>query len=347
MKRVLHTHFRAIFPFILLCTLILASSLNGWGQTPGLIIKPSTGAGAAVLDPNGDGYVSQKTGGVQLGFSLSVNNDVLQSEIPYVALIRPDPLDDILRGPVGGFCEIVGIDAAGNNAISVYNDGTNLLFRFRLGGYAPNSKSYSILMDTDQKFGFTGVNADLNPVNGNPGFEVEVVLKTNFTVDVYNVNGLAKGILSMSHPYDTHCQKSKAVTMVGSGAGDPDYFYDFYIPLSDFTTPNLASLGITSDTKFRIVAVTTMNHKAAIGNNALSDIGGVTSGKNIDQIFTDLIEAQTPTVRQDCRFVIYISGRSFVKTQVQGYVLSLIIRPTPRVHGNRFVSSIHLNEQSL
>jgi len=38
-----------------------------------------------------------------------------------------------------------------------------------------------------------------------------------------------------------------------------------------------------------------MNPDGAIGNNALSDIGGVTSGSNFDAIFEELIEAQTPT----------------------------------------------------
>uniref|UniRef100_UPI003567D145 Ig-like domain-containing protein n=1 Tax=Draconibacterium sp. TaxID=1965318 RepID=UPI003567D145 len=264
----------------------------GFSQTPGLIIKPAETPGQTVLDPDGDGYVSKKTNGVQIGFTNPPGDDVTQSEIPYVAIVRPDPSDDILRGPTDGFIEIVGTDAAGNNAILTYNDGTNILYRFRMGGYAPNSKSYSLLIDTDQKFGFTGINADPNALPGNPGFEMEIVLKTNFSVDVYFVDGLTNGIQATSNSFDTNCQQSIAVSNAG---GDADYFYDFFIPITDFNDPDLSTLGIDENTPIRIVALTTMNPHEATGNNALSDIGGVTTGSNIDQIFIDLIEEQTPT----------------------------------------------------
>jgi hypothetical protein len=259
-------------------------------QTPGLIIKPATGGGAAVLDPDGDGYVSQKTNGVQIGFTIPPNNDVTQSEIPYVPIVRPDPLADLQRGPAGSFSEIVGIDGDGNNAIMIYKDATNILFRFRLGGYAPNSKSYSLLIDTDGKFGFTGVNADPDAVNGNLGFEAEITLQTNFSVVAYNIDGafaLSPQVVA-SYPYETNCQKSVAVS---ERSGDPDYFYDFYLPLS-----SVSSL-FTSSTPLRIVALTVMNPNGAIGNNALSDVGGVTTGSNnYDAIFETIINTQTPTV---------------------------------------------------
>jgi hypothetical protein len=274
---------------IILMAILLVGIMQVWAQTPGLIIKPALAPGNSVLDPDGDGYVSQKTNGVQLGFTTpDPNNDVYQSEIPYVAIIRPDPLDDILRGPVGGFIEIVGVDEAGNNAILTYRDNNYIYFRFRMGGYAPNSKSYSLLIDTDQKFGLTGPNADPNAMTGNLGFEVEIVLNTNFTVQAYNCDGKAdNATLVKEYSYDTNCQKAMCVT---NGGGDPDYFYDFYLVLSDISSV------ITASTPLRIVALTTMNPHPAIGNNALSDIGGVTTGNNIDQIFEELIDGQTPTI---------------------------------------------------
>ncbi len=272
--------------FLVFSVFLVFSFQDLRAQTPGLIIKPAGAPGNTVLDPNGDGYISTKTGGIQLGFTIPPDNDVSQSEIPYTAIVRPDPLSDLLRGPVGGFCEIVGTDAAGNNAILVYNDGTNLLFRFRLGGYAPNSKSYSLLIDTDGKFGFTGAGADPDAVAGNAGFEAEITLETNFNVKAFNVNGTVTGTLVTSAPYETNCQKSIALS---TASGDPDYFYDFYLPLS-----SLSSL-FTSTTALRIVAVTVMNPDGAIGSNSISDIGGITSGSNLDQVFTDLIDAQTPT----------------------------------------------------
>ena len=274
---------RHIFLYLFLCAL----TGQVLGQTPGMIIKPALAPGNSVLDPDGDGYVSRKTNGVQLGFTIPPNNDVTQSEIPYVAIIKPDPLADLLRGPTGAFDEIVGVDAAGNNAILTYNNGTYFFIRFRLGGFAPNSKSYSLMIDTDGKFGFTGPNADPNAVTGNPGFEAEIVLETNFNVKAYNVDGTTSGTLVASYSYDTNCQKSMAVS---TASGDPDYFYDFYFPLS-----SISSL-FTAATPLRIVAVTTMNPHAAIGNNALSDVGGVTTGSNLDVIFETLIDGETPKV---------------------------------------------------
>ncbi|MCU0409024.1 MAG: hypothetical protein MUD02_08760, partial [Bacteroidales bacterium] len=262
-------------------------------QTPGMVIKPASAPGRAILDPDGDGYVSKKTPpvtGIQVGFSA---NDILESEIAYAPIVKPDPQGDPLAGPSCMYNEIVGTDAAGNNAVMTYYDGTNLLFRFRLGGYAANSKGYSLLIDTDQKFGFTGVNADPGAVPGNPGFEVEIVLETNFGVEVYNVAGTATPVLAVpfsTNPYSSNCQKSIALT---TACSDPDYFYDFYIPFSQLT--GIAGLGITPSTPLRIVAVTSMNPHAAIGNNAISDVGGITSGNNLDAIYSSLIEGITPT----------------------------------------------------
>lgn len=297
----------------------MALTMSAIAQTPGLIIKPAMGGGAAILDPDGDGYVSQKTNGIQRGFTIPPDNDVLQSEIPYVALVRPDIQGDLERGPTGGFTEIVGTDAAGNNAILTYTDGVYLYYRFRLSGYAPNSKSYSILIDTDGKFGFTGPNADPNAVPGNPGFEAEVVLETNFNVYAYNVDGSATrpSTPAASALYDTNCQKSMAVSRAGN---DPDYFYDFYLPYP-------TSL-FTKDTPLRYVALTSMNPFPAIGNNAVSDVGGVGSFTNLDQAFTDLVTAQTPTlpgqevlVRSDCPTIngpISSTGTTISGTSTEG-----------------------------
>lgn len=283
--------------YVILC-LFLTIHITVSGQTPGLIIKPAEGAGAGLLDPDGDGYVSQKTHGVQIGFTIPPNNDVLQSEIPYVALVKPDIQGDLERGPTGGFTEIVGTDEIGNNAILTYTDGINLYYRFRLSGYAPNSKSYSILIDADGKFGFTGDNKDPDAKTGNPGFEYEVVLETNFNVEIYNVNNTATRPatpLALAS-YDSNCQKSIAVSRAG---GDADYFYDFFIPYN--------KLPFSNTTPLRYVALTSMNPFPAIGNNAVSDVGGVASFTNLDEAFIDLIDAQTPTVpgqevldRSDC-----------------------------------------------
>lgn len=265
----------------LLLLIVLSQFSVIFGQTPGLIVQTATPPGKGVMDPNGDGYVSSKTNGVQLGFTNPPNNDVSQSEIPYVPIENPDPTGDLFSGPTGGFADIV------SNGVVAYFDGANFLIRFRVGDYSTNSKGYSVLIDSDQKFGFTGINADPNAVNGNPGFEVEIVLKTNFSVDVYNINGTTTGTLSATHSVSTNSQKAVAVTM---DSGNPDYFYDFYIPVSD-----LAALGISASTPLRFVTVTSNNPQAAIGNNNISDVGGATTGPNLDAIYIGIIDGQTPT----------------------------------------------------
>jgi hypothetical protein len=263
---------------ILFLGLFLFVVMGATAQTPGLIIKPA-GSGSNPLDPNGDGYTSVDATGFQ-------TDDVAESELPFNSLVRPDPSGDPTRGPSGAFNDIVGVDATGKDAILTYTDGVNLFFRFRIGGFAPNSKTYAVFVDTDQKFGFTGPNSDPNAVVGNPGFELEISLHTNFTVSVYNIDGSTSPSLIASFPYDTHCQKSISLTNNG---GDPDYFYDFYVPMS-------ALNGVTMNTPLRFVTLTTMNPNSAINSNAQSDVGGTAAGTNLDNVFTDLIDNQTPTV---------------------------------------------------
>jgi hypothetical protein len=110
-------------------------------------------------------------------------------------------------------------------------------------------------------------------------------------VRAYNIDGdpstyhQLPEVSPVDYLYDSNCQKSIAYTR---NEENPDYFYDFFLPLS--------TLGITASTPIRVVAVTTMNPNQSIGNNALSDVGGDEEGKNATQIFIDLIEGQTPTV---------------------------------------------------
>ncbi|WP_288955736.1 T9SS type A sorting domain-containing protein [uncultured Polaribacter sp.] len=286
-------------------------TINSNAQTPGVIVEgfPNT-----VLDPNGDGYVSLPPSQTpsqftNIGFPPNILatdiNDVLYSEIAYVGIpeITAEPTADLNKGPSCAFTDLVQ-DA--DSRSSYYNkddvnpatiDGTeNMRFRFRLGGAASNSKGYSILIDTDEKFGFTGPNADPDAVPGNPGFEIEIVLRTNFEVNAYNVVDPSNVIELAALPYTTHAIKSLALTTV---CDDPDYFYDFYIPFSSIA-------GIDPTTKLRMVSVTSINPKGIIGNNGTSDVAGVNdSQNNTDTSYEIAIDTQTPTngdpiVRADC-----------------------------------------------
>jgi len=156
-----------IYFFVL--SMLISSFVNG--QTPGLLVRPAGTAGPLVLDPNADGY-SSATASPQ-GFT---SNDITSSEIPYklVPALVAEPTGDLLRGPDGKYSDIVKtFDGSG---FYIFSSGGNFLARIRMGGIVSGSKGYSVLLDTDQKFGATGPNADPNfqarttGENGNPGF---------------------------------------------------------------------------------------------------------------------------------------------------------------------------------
>ncbi len=245
---------------LLLIFLIYSIFLNA--QTPGIIVRPAGVSGPVVLDPNTNGYTSVSISGFG-------NNDITNSEIPYkvIAPLTAEPTGDLLRGPSGSFSDIVKtFDGSG---FYLYTNGTNLLCRLRIGGIVSGSKGYSVLIDTDQKFGSSGPFADpnfqaaTNGNNGNPGFEYEVVLETNFRVAIYNVDGTSTPVFVASYPLASNSQISVALTTDG---GNPDYFYDFYVPYT--------AMGITSTTPIRVIATTVMSPGPAIGGPK-SDIYGV------------------------------------------------------------------------
>ncbi|HZF99822.1 MAG TPA: hypothetical protein VEY71_02420, partial [Chitinophagales bacterium] len=245
---------------------MLSAAGNVHAQTPGLIIKPHT-ATISPLDPNGDGFTAASITGFQL-------NDLAESEllfkdIPYVAL---EPTGDLRRGPAGLYSDIVR-DPSTGSGVGVYNDGTNLIFRMRLGGTVSGSKCYAILIDTDSKFGASGPNADPNclpqttGVNGNPGFEIEIDLQTNFRVAVYNVDGISNpSVPTAAYATPLNTQISLALTAT---SGNPDFFYDWYVPLSDLT-----ALGVTNSTPLRFAATTGMAPLPVVGGPK-SDIFGI------------------------------------------------------------------------
>src|SRR5690606_14830820 len=105
-------------------------------QTKGLIIKPASTTGRTVLDPNNDGYVSLTDEGFE-------NNDEAESELPFTRMVLPmaEPTSDVRTGPNCGFTDFVDAPSVYSSAyFYLHNNGadTNLVFRFRLGGYAPN-----------------------------------------------------------------------------------------------------------------------------------------------------------------------------------------------------------------
>ena len=148
---------------LLLCTYGL------YAQTTGLIIEPANGASITILDPDGNGYVSLTTAGF-------LGDDKANSEVPFNTLIPAgiEPDSDIRNGPDCGFSDFVESVSGGIDPAFHYSDGTYWYFRMRMAGIAPNAKSYSVLIDTDDLIGPTAPNYTVD----NPGFEIEIVLET-------------------------------------------------------------------------------------------------------------------------------------------------------------------------
>ncbi len=337
------------------CMLI---SLLSIGQTPGMIYEPATGSGTAVLDPNGDGYTSLTTAGF-------IVDDQLESELPFTSLVFPgtEPIADLDNAPDCGFTDFV--DQGDRDPAQKYLDGTNnWIFRLRMGGSAPNAKSYSILIDTDGKFGNTGVNADPTYTLNNPGFEIEIVLATRFGVYVYDVN-IPNCSPVISYPGTTNYQKSIAGS---TNCGDLDYFYDFFVLFSDLT----AQFGVTTSTPMRYAIVdNTAAMKSTVCNpSSASDVGGVGSCPNLATCYGEIIDAQGPCApsqtvcppRSACPFVtapisggattmngtstepngttitVYKNGASIGTTTVTGGAWSLS-GITPSLAGNDTISA--------
>ncbi|MBG6111418.1 acylphosphatase, partial [Flavobacterium sp. CG_9.10] len=243
---------------ILTFILIVFSLNSSFSQTKGLIIRDGAGnipplSNSSVLDPNNDGFASLTSAGF-------VGGDVgaAFSEIPYLAItpITPEVIGDLRRGPNGGFSDYV--PDANNKAIYVYADGTNLMVRMRLGKIIPGAKGYSLLIDTDGLFG----PADPTYSASNPGYEYELVYETGFSVKVYNVNTSPCNAAVTEYLFTTPANRQYAQTSIAltTNDGDPDYFLDFYAPLSAFTGAG----AITTSTPLRFDATTVMAPKNAL-----------------------------------------------------------------------------------
>lgn len=270
-------------------------SINALSQQTGFIVRQvASPSGRAVLDPNGDGYTSQTTSGFN-------GNDVLNSEIAYKAApsFRIEPPGDIRRGPAHGYSDFVpGSDSSGFYA---FFDGTNVLFRMRIGSVIPGSAAYSVLLDTDGKFGATGPNADPNYIaatsssTGNPGFEIEIVLESNNRIAIYNVDGTNAPVLVKAY---TNWQDMSQLSIAStSDNGDPDFLLDFFIPFSDLAA---APFNLITSSPLRMIATTVTAAKPAIGGPA-SDIYGIddTGYNSTNNEYEKILDDEPPVTIDD------------------------------------------------
>ncbi len=226
---------KSLISTLIICLLF---SLSSVAQTKGFIYQ----TGSVILDPNSDGYTSETTSGFA-----GDGHDVDEFEItmfPLPTLGTGEALGDISSGPNCGFTDLA-VDTNGNATYFAF-DSSNLIIRFRLGGYAPNAKGYSVLIDTDGKFG----SQDTNSTDENPGFEVAIVLRSKSDVFIADIDG-ADDCSDVKETYSLSSHHQKSIAGIES-CNDPDYFYDFYAPLSDLTT----YFGITASSSLRMVSIT-------------------------------------------------------------------------------------------
>jgi hypothetical protein len=279
---------------------------------PGKIIRSATGSGSSILDPDGNGWVSASNAG------FTINGDDTSgtaSELHYypLAAYGGEPCCDLRRGADHKFSDFVP-DSKNNGVYLHWTTGATpatsyLLIRMRMGTMIPGSKGFSLLIDTDKKFGASGSNADPNYVakttgiNGNPGYELEIVLETGFRLAIYNIDGLGQpsdGIdkqtaVSNKAFYDNNWTDRSQVSRAATNeSGDPDFFLDFYVSLADLQAVKAAnSTTVTSGTSFlaslvndgtgqtvRIIPTTVMAPKPSTAG-PISDIYGSTDSTTI------------------------------------------------------------------
>jgi hypothetical protein len=252
-----------------LVLLLFALPAISHAQSPGQIVKRVSVN--TVLDPlPSTGYTSNSTSGF-------VSNDVAESRLPFKVITLPfaEPVGDLATGASGSFTDLVTspLDKSG---FMCYYDGTNLVFRLRAGSISSGAKGYSVLIDADNKAGNSGPQADPNYIaptsngNGNIGFEWEVLLTTGNTtrVTLYEVDGkTGPNIVQAYQVVDNNFQVSQAFS---AHSNNPDYFFDFYLPVSQFSGLH----AILTSSQFRMVATTVNSPTSALSGNR-SDIFGV------------------------------------------------------------------------
>jgi hypothetical protein len=232
----------------------LLFALNAFSQIPGQIYNPATTEDARlILDPNGDGFVSNS----RLGFTGTAdgasNMELPMIRVPYFS---KDPTNDLATGSGGSQLDFIG-SSEDNGAVYVLlrtiNNVNYLMVRLRLGANASAGKAWGLLIDTDGEIQFSG---------RNPGFEKEVLLVTGSGGGV-QVNNLTPGT--------TNVISAPRLTPLGQYhqralASDGNVFYDYYVPLTD--------LGLTTSQLLRFVAVTVTNGTSAI-SGTVADVSGV------------------------------------------------------------------------
>lgn len=285
------------FRFLLITALFLSAHFSFAQTLRGRIVTPATPT-TNPMDPNGDGFVTKTTSG------FSNDGDYIgEFELPMFGI--PKVANGEVDGDnVGNPCGITDL-IPDRNGFSVYafrDANNNLICRFRVGDNNPSVEAWTLLLDVD---GLFGPGKDPNATADNPGFELDITLikRNNSGVLIYNIDGTDNcGAPIANYPISTNFQISLADEV---SCGDPDYFYDFYVPFPAVAAAFNASSGsnISASTGLRYVAVTNTSATCAM-DGKIADISGVDNEdplyNNCDVCaFTAIIENQCPTAVND------------------------------------------------
>jgi hypothetical protein len=262
-------------------------------QTAGTIIeRPSDAEMVRLLDPNTDGFVSKQTGGYSYGVLTNKQDESANMELPFISLkqLMIEPEADLQIGQSCGGTDFTDNPAyPGKNAFyhvlnpdnSVEANGDEkIIFRMRLAKNNSAQLGFSILIDTDNKF---GKSIDPNYTEVNPGFELEIIYGgINKGVQIVHVDGTAMGKILKQYPGNERIQKSLAQhsTCESSKA----IFLDVIVDYADIV-PNMNG-GFA-----RIALATSTSTSTALNGNAV-DIAGYSSFNDDNEAFKAVIDNQ-------------------------------------------------------
>ena len=271
-------------------------------QTPGQIFR--TAANNTYLDPNGDGWISETTSGFSDFPAISDESDEFETDWELLWHYELEPSEDLQTGNACGPTELVDNPNTNEHAAFwqvVDPDGTPgnedelLLFRMRVNSDPNNAAyGYSFLIDSDQKFGSSGADADPNAVAGNPGFEYEILFASGNSGGVYvnDVDGIAAhNQITTLQSYGAGVNDQRSYARFSNCAGSTPIFIDFQIAFADLGAT------VTSNTTLRMLFASASSANSAL-NGSASDVGGVNDDNYVDddQIFDTYVSA-VPTIQ--------------------------------------------------
>lgn len=280
----------------------LLSSWSALAQTPGQIIR--TAVNDSLLDPNGDGWISATTSGFSDFPTIEDESEEFETSWNVLWHYEMEPSSDLQTGSTCGPTELV--DNSNTLEHAAYwqihdpdgiagNEDELLLFRMRVNSDPNNAAyGYSFLIDTDQKFGSTGADADPNALSGNPGFEFEILFASGNSGGVYvnDVDGIAAhNQITTLQSYADGVNDQRSQARFSNCTGDTPIFIDFFIAFADLGPT------VTSNTVLRMLFASASSANSAL-NGSASDVGGINDDNYLDDdsIFDTFISA-VPTIQ--------------------------------------------------